>query len=128
LKILYIDDEPKNRLVVERALTREDFGSHEVRTVRDTLEATEILETFVPDVVVSDNDMRYANEGSEFLIDLKETPAHHAVVFILTSGKNEDLLEAFVEEHGLDGFLARPWNARELLDFIEQAVAKRNAT
>ncbi|NML16406.1 PP2C family protein-serine/threonine phosphatase [Azohydromonas caseinilytica] len=112
LRVMVVDDQPMQRLVVHRALTR--LG-HQVCEAASGEEALARMEHEAVDLVVSDWIMQ-GMDGLALCRALRARPGARYVYFILMSSrdKREDMIEGLAA--GADDFLRKP------VDFDELAV------
>jgi PleD family two-component response regulator len=110
-RILFADDEPSMRQMVHDALSA---AGHEVVLMRDGRAALAGVRDHPPDLVVLDYRMGDTS-GFEVCTRLKTDPRYeHIPVLILTAqGELENRLLGF--EAGADDYLAKPFDARELV-------------
>ena len=113
MKVLIAEDDAVSRLTLRRAV--EQFG-HEVLVATDGTDAWELYRRDEIDVIVSDWLMP-GMKGDEFLIEAhKRFPS---VVKIMLSGQAETAaVDRARKEAALHDFLAKPWNAAELVESI----------
>ncbi len=113
LRLLAVDDNRLNRLVVERALMLE--GAH-VTLAGDGLQALQIL-TVQPqafDVVLMDIQMPVM-DGLTATREIRKIPELvHLPVIALTAGVLADEREA-AENAGMNGFLAKPLDMKQVV-------------
>ncbi len=111
LKVLAIDDDKDARLLVKTILKR---AGAEAVMASSAQEAFELLQSFTPDVIVSDIGMPDEN-GYELMRRVRRThaAASHVPAMALTAwGREEDRREAL--ESGFQDHMAKPVDAREL--------------
>lgn len=115
-RILVVDDEPANLMIMRAALESE---GHTVFVAQDGREALDRLEEAAPDLVFLDWRMPGMN-GAETLLRLRErTCAPIAVVTAFTS-RRDMILAA-----GVDGFLEKPFEI-DALRSLAVRLLKRN--
>jgi two-component system cell cycle response regulator DivK len=119
-KILYVEDNPDNRLLVRRILLSEDYGLLEAT---NAAEALELLKTAKPDLILMDINMPDM-DGYTLTAKIKTTPGFERVpVLALTAnvmrGDKEKTLEA-----GCDGYIQKPIDFDELLREIEKFLPR----
>jgi DNA-binding NtrC family response regulator len=107
LRILLVDDEVAVLRAMDRLFTRR---GHEVRNASSAEEAMGMLDTFVPEVVVSDFKMKGMNGGELLRLVAARIPSARR---ILLSGFAE--VEGSIDAH----FLTKPYGSRELLRVCE---------
>lgn len=118
--ILYVEDNPDNRLLVRRILLSEDYGLLEAK---DAHEALSLLETAKPDLILMDINMPDM-DGYTLTAKIKAIPGFDRVpILALTAnvmrGDKEKTLEA-----GCDGYIQKPIDFDELLREIERFLAR----
>ena len=109
-QLLIIDDEPAVCLLLEHYLG-DDF---EVVTKENGLEACMWLaEGNLPELVLSDIEMPLM-DGWEFLRRMRANDETRDVPCVMVSGKSKSLY--YIQSHrlGANGFIAKPFTAREL--------------
>jgi len=109
MKILVAEDEPLMLMAIEAKLKNEGF---EVVGVRDGREALKAMESFVPDIIITDILMPYTS-GLE-LISIVKSGENRKIPIIVLSGLGQEntVMEAF--QLGADDFLTKPFNPVEL--------------
>jgi len=118
--ILYVEDNPDNRMLVRRILLSEDYGLLEAT---NAAEALELLKTAKPDLILMDINMPDM-DGYTLTAKIKTTPGlEHIPVLALTAnvmrGDKEKTLEA-----GCDGYIQKPIDFDELVREIEKYLAR----
>jgi two-component system cell cycle response regulator DivK len=119
--ILYIEDNPDNRMLVYRLLSAEGFVVH---GVPDGAAGLEFVRTQVPDLVLMDINLPKI-DGYAMTARLKQIPAvAHVPVIALTAnvmkGDREKTIAA-----GCDGYIQKPINVDRLADQIWEFLGKR---
>jgi len=118
--VLYVEDNPDNRMLVRRILLSEDYGLLEAT---NAAEALELLKTTKPDLILMDINMPDM-DGYTLTAKIKTTPGFASVpILALTAnvmrGDKEKTLEA-----GCDGYIQKPIDFDELLREIEKFLAR----
>ncbi|WP_405602333.1 MULTISPECIES: diguanylate cyclase [unclassified Pseudoalteromonas] len=105
-KVLIVDDDPINLLVLEKTLNAE----HDVFLVGSGEKALNFVETMQVDLIILDVVMPGLN-GYEVLVKLKENPITHAipVIFISANHSHED--ESKGLELGAMDYITKPFSA-----------------
>lgn len=120
-QILLIEDNPDVRAFVREQLL--DFG-YQVHTAKDGLEGVEIALDLIPDLIISDI-MMPRLDGYGVAKALKSDPkSSHIPLILLTSKASE---ESKIEglEQGIDDYLLKPFNSRELKVRISNLIEQR---
>jgi len=104
LKILYVEDNPENRLLVRRILLAEDF---DVIEAADAYQAMKIIETTKPDLILMDINLPEV-DGYTLTARMKENPKLSQVPIIaltanVMKGDRERILDS-----GCDGYIQKP--------------------
>jgi two-component system response regulator AtoC len=118
-RVLIVDDAPEVARALRRMLTRRGFTAEVAASGEEGLAR---LESFAPDVVISDHRMPGMN-GPEFLDEVRRR-APSAVLFII-SGLTDLGAQAGPGEGGVHGVLAKPWNDDELVARLRRALDGR---
>lgn len=118
--ILYVEDNPDNRMLVRRILLSEDYGLLEAT---NAMEALELLKTTKPDLILMDINMPDM-DGYTLTAKIKTTPGLERIpVLALTAnvmrGDKEKTLEA-----GCDGYIQKPIDFDELLREIDKFLSR----
>jgi two-component system cell cycle response regulator DivK len=121
--ILYIEDNPDNRMLVRRVLEAEGY---QVVEAEDGLEGIECLKATIPDLVLMDINLPEMS-GYEVTARLKQMPSTALVPVIamtanVMKGDREKTLNA-----GCDGYISKPINIDTLPDEIAKFLRKKNA-
>lgn len=118
--VLYVEDNPDNRLLVRRILLSEDYGLLEATNAQ---EALDLIKTTKPDLILMDINMPDM-DGYELTAKIKTTPGFERVpILALTAnvmrGDKEKSLEA-----GCDGYIQKPIDFDELLKEVARFLAR----
>jgi CheY-like chemotaxis protein len=116
-KLLYVDDEPDLRDLVESQLSLEGY---DVTTAYDGMHALEILRKDSFDVVLLDVRMPRMN-GIEVLQELQNLNLHPRTIML--TGDNDIALLARCARYGVNDYLTKPYNFYDLVNTIDRAVA-----
>lgn len=119
--ILYVEDNPENRLLVKRILTAENY---ELLEATNAAQAINLLETTTPDLILMDINMPDM-DGYTLTTRIKSMPGLARVpILALTAnvmrGDKEKTLEA-----GCDGYIQKPLDVDQLVREIEKFLARR---
>ncbi len=121
--MIVVDDDPKVRLLLERAFRAPEFETHSFPTGRAALaRVTEIK----PDCVVSDILMPDM-DGESLLRALRAKPGLEAVPFIALSAVRSEARIRAVIGAGADAFLLKPFPLRELTEKVRSLVDRPQA-
>jgi len=144
-RILIVDDEPANVMILERLLQR--VGSYEIASTTDPLAGLNLVDAFAPDLVLLDLHMP-GIDGCDFMERIPERIGERLApkVIMLTADATSEVRER-VLALGVADFLLKPFDHLEVLlrirnhlethrlqfdlrrrnDELEQRVAKRTA-
>ncbi len=119
--VLYIDDEPTNRLLVKRILMAEGFDVDEADNARDGIQ---IATDNPPDLILMDISMPDMDglEATQRLRDIS-TLAHIKVVAVTANAMTGDR-ERFLAA-GCDGYISKPIDVDTFVDEISQFLPGR---
>jgi two-component system cell cycle response regulator DivK len=120
--ILYVEDNPDNRLLVKRILLAEDYSLLEAIDGKDALA---VLETAHPDLILMDINMPDM-DGYTLTAKIKSLPGFERTpILALTAnvmrGDKEKTLEA-----GCDGYIQKPLDIDQLTREIEKFLSRRS--
>jgi len=119
--ILYVEDDPNNRILVRRILQAEGY---KVLEAADAQQAMKILESQVPDLIFMDINMPDI-DGYTLTTRLKSLPKIGDVPIVAMTanvmrGDRERSLEA-----GCDGYIQKPIDVDKLPDQIGRFLASK---
>lgn len=122
-KLLLVDDEPGVRESVKAYL--EDEEQFEVKVASNATEAWDLLQTYQPDLVISDIMMPQV-DGYQFLEQLREDNRFQTtpVIFLTARGMTQDRIEGY--NAGCDAYLPKPFDPEELEAIINSLLARRS--
>ncbi len=120
--ILYVEDNPDNRLLVKRILIAEDYSLLEAIDGKDALD---VLKTARPDLILMDINMPDM-DGYTLTARIKSLPGFERIpILALTAnvmrGDKEKTLEA-----GCDGYIQKPLDIDQLTREIEKFLSRRS--
>ena len=118
--ILYVEDNPDNRLLIRRVLTADGF---EVVEAEDAQAAFQIVETLHPDLILMDINLPEI-DGYSLTAQLRQQPHLRKVPIIaLTAnvmrGDRERTLEA-----GCDGYIQKPIDIDQICQVIHRYLER----
>jgi len=120
ITILYVEDNPENRLLVRRVLMAEGF---DVAEAESASKAVEFINTRYPDLILMDINMPEV-DGYTLTSRLRENPRLNGVPIIaltanVMKGDRERTLEA-----GCDGYIQKPIDVdmlpQQILRFLKE--------
>jgi two-component system cell cycle response regulator DivK len=115
-RILYIDDDFSNRLLVKRILLAEGF---EVEEADNALDGIDIAKANPPDLILMDIAMPEIN-GLEATNRIRGIPhiAHITIVALTANAMHGD--REMILEAGCDGYISKPIDIDTFIDEISQ--------
>lgn len=121
-RILIVDDDAAIRLVLTESMRREGY---QVRTAASLAEKNTLLQSFAPDVLITDVMLPDGNG----LDSLKETIAQHPhLPIIVLSAQNTLSTAVRAAEEGAFEYLPKPFDLNELCKVVHDALARRHPT
>lgn len=123
-KILLVDDEPGVRESVQAYL--DDDDNLTVTAAESATKALTLLQTFTPDLVISDIMMPQMS-GYDFLEKLREDPRFKTlpVIFLTARGMTSDRIQGY--QAGCDAYLPKPFEPEELEAIVKNLLSKEQA-
>ena len=120
-KVLVADDEPKIRMFIRANL---EARGYEIYLAQDGIEAIEIAERVLPDVIVLDVNMPRM-DGIEACRRIREW-ADMPIIILSVRGDEKDKVRALDE--GADDYVTKPFGMEELLARIRVALRRSSGT
>jgi DNA-binding response OmpR family regulator len=118
MKILIAEDDELMLRTLEFRLKKD---GHSIMMARDGREALQLIDTFLPDLVITDIMMPYSS-GMEIVGFLKQKYNNSIKVIILSGmGQENVILEAF--RLGADDYITKPFSPNELSVRVNRFVA-----
>ncbi|RZM75488.1 response regulator [Leptolyngbya iicbica LK] len=117
--ILVVDDNADLRSYISNVLQRQGY---QVRTAHDGVAALAMLETFTPNLILTDL-MMPGMSGLELLQQIRQTEALSSIPIVLLTAKVDDETRIEGVEQGADAYLGKPFNDRELLAEVRNLLA-----
>ena len=117
-KLMLVDDDPNLILLVKDYL---EFRGYEVLSASNGIEALEILEKQVPDLIVCDV-MMPAMDGYTLVQQIRENPKTNwiPVLFLSAKGQSQDKVKGL--STGADVYLVKPFEPEELVAQVESSL------
>jgi DNA-binding response OmpR family regulator len=117
IRLLYADDEPDLRDLVQNHLSLEGF---EVETVGDGAQAVKLLSSKPFDLVLLDIHMPVM-DGLEVLKFIREKKLSPRLIMLTGDGDPHVISEC--AKYGAMDYLTKPYNYHELINAIDRALA-----
>lgn len=109
MKILIAEDDPIMLALIERQLKLEKYTTF---STTDGREALQSLDSFKPDIIITDILMPYTS-GLDLIGIVRSDPRNKIPILVLSALDQEaTVLEAF--SMGADDFITKPFNPQEL--------------
>lgn len=108
-KVLVIEDERMMLKVIEFRLQKDGY---EVRIAEDGKEGIKLIESWGPDIIITDIMMPYVS-GLEIIAHVRNVLKKNTPILVLSAvGLEKTVVEAF--SLGADDFISKPFRAEEL--------------
>lgn len=118
-RILVVDDEPANRLLVSTLL---GYAGHRVSEAASGAEALRTAAATSPDLILLDLSLPDMN-GTEVVQALRREPSTSALrVALYTATREIGLLRDFMESYGIRHVVPKPCEPQELIAAIDAAL------
>ena len=117
---LVVDDSITMRRVTERLLERNNMR---VITAKDGVEAVSVLQDHRPDIILLDVEMPRM-DGYEFASHVRGNPDMADLPIIMITSRVSDKHRARAIELGVNDYLGKPYQERELLDAVHHMLDK----
>lgn len=118
-QILVVDDNSDMRSYVSGILQDADYG---ISTARNGADAWEMLQAQTPDLIITDL-MMPVMSGLELIKRLRQHETLKGTPIVLVTAKADEETRIEGVEEGADGYLSKPFNARELLAEVRNLLA-----
>lgn len=124
MKILVVDDNPENIMLVRDVLELSDY---QVIEARNGPQAIEMITELKPDLVLLDVNMPEMDGFQVCRILKADEHTHHIPVIMLTAQSDIDSRVQGIEA-GADDYLTKPYSPRELLARVERTLRSKAAS
>ena len=114
-KILVIDDDPSVRSLVADSL---EIEGYEVHTAEDGFSGLRAIEAYKPDCVLLDV-MMPGLDGHQVLQRIRAAEDRPALPVVMLTAYSDDATAWQAWTEGVDYFLAKPFDADELLRYLD---------
>lgn len=118
-RVLVVDDNTDMRGYITGVLQQENY---QVLTARNGLEGLRVAQTHRPDLIITDLMMPVVS-GLEMIQRLRLQPDLKGTPIVLVTAKADEETRLEGVEKGADGYLSKPFNARELLAEVRNLLA-----
>jgi DNA-binding response OmpR family regulator len=120
-KLLLVEDEEELVRIVQTYFRDEGY---DVRIAMNAEEALVTLETFAPDIIVSDVRMGRM-DGFQSLEALRGMPSRRGTPFIFLTIMDDRQSVQRATSMGADGYLTKPFDVEDLHEKIRQVLAQK---
>ncbi|MFH1194325.1 MAG: response regulator [bacterium] len=121
-RILIVEDEEDTRFILERLLKKNNYN---VKTAANGIEALELLDVFIPKVIVADWTMPQM-DGLQLCNIIKEKEKYKLIYFIVLTARASLKDRVTGLDYGADDFLVKPVENQELLARIRSGTRIHN--
>ena len=115
-----VDDSITMRRVTQRLLERNNMR---VITAKDGMEAVEVLQDHIPDIIFLDVEMPRM-DGYEFAGHVRNTPQTADLPIIMVTSRVGEKHRARAIELGVNDYLGKPYQEHELLDAMRNILGE----
>jgi DNA-binding response OmpR family regulator len=119
-RVLIVDSESETIEVLEKILTEQ--ANYEVQTAHNGFAAGLACEKFKPHVILLDMHLDDV-KGESVLQLVRDTEELQMTRVIATSNKFTEGQGKHLMQKGFDGFLRKPFHARQVIESVEDAAA-----
>jgi CheY-like chemotaxis protein len=119
-KILLVEDEINLRETIQDLLEHYDY---EVKSAENGQKALELLDNWLPDLIISDI-MMPVMDGHSFHQIIKETKTLNQIPFIFLTAKNDEKEMEKCLLNGADLFLTKPFKIETLIKIIQSKIKR----
>ena len=120
LKFLIVDDSRAIQAIIRRAITNCGYEPIEIQTALDGEQALEIIETYTPNLIITDWHMPKVT-GLEMVQTLRQLGHHNMRVGFVTTEKTPALLDQ-AKSNGALFILHKPFDDAELVSVVTAAI------
>lgn len=117
-RVLIVDDEPNIVTSLEYLMSR---SGYEVVTAHDGEDALEVVESFVPDVVLLDV-MMPRRSGYEVLQQIRERPEWRHIKIVMLTARGRDAAVSKGLALGADAYVTKPFSSRDLMAKVGELI------
>jgi DNA-binding response OmpR family regulator len=117
-RILIAEDEPNIVTSLQFLLQKNEY---EVRVARDGEEALQLVESFMPDLVLLDVMMPVRN-GFDVCRKIRENPALRRIRIVMLTARGRDAERDEGLALGADAYMTKPFSTKELVAMVRQLL------
>jgi DNA-binding response OmpR family regulator len=117
-RILIAEDEPNIVTSLQFLLRKNEY---EVRVARDGEEALQLVESFMPDLVLLDVMMPVRN-GFDVCRKIRENPALRRIRIVMLTARGRDAERDEGLALGADAYMTKPFSTKELVAMVRQLL------
>jgi chemosensory pili system protein ChpA (sensor histidine kinase/response regulator) len=122
LKALVVDDSLTMRKVLGRLMEREGY---EVLVAKDGMDAMQMLQTTVPDVILTDIEMPRM-DGFGLARNIRDDERTKTTPLIMISSRTAEKHQNLANEIGVDAFFGKPVQDDELIAKVKELLAQKS--
>jgi putative two-component system response regulator len=119
-QILVVEDNAEIREVIAQVLRIENY---QVYQASDGVEALKIVETIVPDLILSDINMPRMS-GKELFYHARKDPRIKAIPFVFLTGVSKDQSHHTLQELGVEDWVTKPIDTKKLTQTISARLLR----
>jgi len=121
VKFLIVDDNAFMRTIIRRVLSA--LHAEQVREASDGEDALQIMQTFAPDIIILDWEMK-PMDGLEFTrkVRLSRDSPNVFTPIVMVSGHSERGRVVAARDAGVNEFVVKPISAKSLFDRIQAVI------
>lgn len=119
MRVLVVDDSPTMQDIISATLRTAAF---DVLQAEHGAEALRILETEIPDLIITDLNM-YHMDGFEFVSRVRDDPSHEFTPILFLTTEASDDMKQVGRDLGATGWMLKPFDPRELLKVVNSIMA-----
>ena len=120
-KAMVVDDSLTMRKVLARLMEREGF---EVLVAKDGMDAMQLLQTVVPDVILTDIEMPRM-DGFGLARNIRDDARTAKTPLIMISSRTADKHQNMAKDIGVDAFFGKPVHDDELIAKVNELIQQR---
>ncbi|MCB1135230.1 MAG: response regulator [Chlamydiia bacterium] len=119
MKILIVDDSRTMRMIIRRTMKEAGFGGHDVVEAANGVEALDVIDKEVPDLILSDWNMPQMT-GIQLLEKLKGKNSKIPFGFVTSEGTDE--MKGRASSLGARFYLTKPFTADAFAEQLQKFI------
>jgi len=121
-EILLIEDDLALGSSISEVLQLSDFKVH---WFTDGLKALDYLQSYAPDIIISDLMMPFM-DGEELFANIRKNNKFNTIPFIIITANMDDAVKYRQLENGVNDYIMKPFKSKELIFKIKNLLVLRN--